>query len=188
MSATAYHSSVITKAGTVRKRARVPESCIESCETILRWAANPSYSFTGGGQGSSKDAPPMFLLLMRGHSVVKINVSDNTSAQTFKACRGLASFIGEDAPLKDVLKIGLGVSLINVGAKDNDGYNMHFLAAVIIASDGVTFSDVSEPDDWDQISQTVVSVVKAATIRDLRAELGDPYTDAATYAAGVVSL
>jgi DNA primase len=66
---------------------------------------------------------------------------------------------------------------------------MHFLAVVAIYSNGdVELSDVSEPDNWDELSTERLKTVRASSVRDLRAKLGSPYDNTTDYAVGVVTI
>lgn len=181
-----YHP-VAAPGGAVDDTLLVPESCIESCETILRWHDNADYKFEKGFQGSGKGRKAMKMELKTGWHKETINVTDSGSRTLFSSCKNLSSFFKEDDSLAYLLQIGEGVAFINTG-KGRDTYNMHFLAALIIEHDGVTLSDVSEPDDWDGISQVEISTVKAKTIADLREQLGAPYTDTSDYVVGKVRL
>jgi hypothetical protein len=182
-----YHPALIyPKSGGIKRGARVPQSCIESCETILRMYRNGDYSFVHGGQGSGPGAPAMFLQLSRSDCVLGLNVSDLDADRVFRECQGMSSMFPEDAKLAEVLKLGQGISFINVGVGDKDGYNMHFLAVLKIEGETVTLSDVSEPDDWNQTSTVKITTITAKTVGGLRTALGEPYTDTTNYAAGLV--
>jgi hypothetical protein len=182
------HPTYITQTGAVNKKRRVPESCIESTETILRSYKDPAYKFQKGGEGSSSSAPPMFLYLKNGHSAVKINVSDSDSQDTFKQCAGLQSYHDEGLALDKLLHVGEGLAIIRTGTASKSSYDMHFLAVLKVETGAVTFSDVSEPKQWDQVSKVPLESIEASSIADLRAKLGSPYDNTSDYSVGVVTL
>lgn len=168
---------------------RVPKSCIESAETILRAHDNPSYRFTKGGLGSSSKRKPMYLHLKKRGLAIRVNVSDNDSNTTFRETDKASSYLEDNYELEN-LSYGQGVSFIRVvGA--GDGYDMHFMALIVKTVDGCVFSDVSEPDDWNETTLTLLKKNKTPpikTVRELRNHVGDPYTDSAKYACGVITL
>jgi len=173
--------------GGIVKEKVLPESCIESCETILRTHNAPAYKFTGFGQRSTTDAPPMMLTLKnrlnstdRRLSKEKhetLNVSDTESEDTLKWCEGKQSLLEDDFKLS-CLQRGEGVAFVNSGRKD-ERYNMHFLAVIEVKSaDNVVLSDISEPEGKKQRMIPINNrTVKANSIGDLRDILGEPYND-----------
>jgi hypothetical protein len=186
-----FHPVFIGPRGGIVSDPKVPRSCIEATETVLRSAFNPSYRFTKGGLGSSESSPAMFVHLKNGYNTKSVNVTDNDSDDTFAACQGNKSFFAEDQDLTAVMALGRGITFINVSKEDQDGYNMHFLGVLKVTSYEVVFADVSEPDDWDQrstVSLTIRRTASARTVRELRAFIGAPYTNKEIYACGLVTL
>jgi hypothetical protein len=171
------------------KKVRVPRSCIESTETIIRKHNDPGYRFTRGGLGSDASSPPIFLWLSNGVCVFATNVSDLESKDTFYAVANATNYDSlQDESKAFSLTLGQGIGIIRVSGKSL-GYDMHFLAVVATYSNGdVELSDVSEPDHWNETSQEVLTTVRASSVRDLRATLGSPYTNTKDYAVGVVTI
>lgn len=188
MSASAAAAPAAATSSFIGKK--VPHSCIESAETILRTINNASYKFTKGGQGSSAGAPPMYLHLKNGHSAMHINVSDTDSDKTFLLAEGKSSYLPEAYELKNLI-LGQGVCFMRTAGKGT-GYDMHFLALLWVKVDGTAvFSDVSEPDKWNEKSQVILKIERTAEakkVSDLRASLGGDYTKVSEFSCGVISL
>jgi hypothetical protein len=184
------HETFVTQSGGINKKRRVPESCIESTETILRKKVKPSYKFTGSGQPSDPvTAPAMYLHLKKGGNSINVNVSDLDEEDLFDACKNTLSYLAETASL-DLLAVGEGACFIRNGGWNatGGGFNMHFLAVLKKEGGVVTLSDVSEQDDWDGVTQVPLATVEARTVGDLRTSIGAPYTNTAKFVFGIVSL
>lgn len=185
--ADASHPSFVKK-GRVDTTAEVPESCIESTETILRKAVDPAYQFTMGGQGSTpKKRKAMYVHLKRGGNSVALNVSDSEKDEIFEFGKDKTSFWPEDARL-NFLQLGQGVAFLRRSGDYDASYNMHFMGLIQKKGENVTLSDVSEPENWDNTSKVALAAVTATTVADLREQLGHPYKNSSQFAFGVVSL
>jgi hypothetical protein len=170
---------------------KVPRSCIEATETILRKHSNSFYEFTEGGQGSSADRPAMYLWLKNGYSVtsVSINVTDNDSDETFRAAENKQSYLSERDRLVGRVAVGEGVAFIRTREESSEGFDMHFLPVLEISGNIVVFGDISQPKKWNYRStRRFETFIKATTVGDLRTKLGYPYTDTECYSFGIVSL
>jgi hypothetical protein len=181
------HPSYVKK-GRVDTTAQVPESCIESTETILRKADNPAYEFTMGGQGSTpKKRKAMWVHLKRGGNSVALNVSNSEKDEIFEFGKDKTSLWPDDAKL-NFLQLGQGAAFLRRSGNYDEGYNMHFMGLIKKQGENVTLSDVSEPGNWDNTSKVALETVTATTVADLRKQLGHPYNNSTQFAFGVVSL
>jgi hypothetical protein len=186
--ADASHPSYVNKKGRVDPTAVVPESCIESTETILRKADDPAYKFTMGGQGSTpKKRKAMWVHLKRGGNSVALNVSDADKDEIFAFGKDKISLWPDDARLNS-LQLGQGVAFLRRSGDYDENYNMHFMGLIKKQGANVTLSDVSEQEEWDNASQVALATVTATTVADLREKLGTPYDNSTQFAFGVVSL
>jgi hypothetical protein len=170
---------------------KVPRSCIEATETILRKHSNSSYEFTEGGQGSSADRPAMYLWLKNGYAVtsVSINVTDNDSEETFRAAENKQSYLSDRDQLVGRVAVGEGVAFIRTSGESTDEFDMHFLPILKILNDKITFGDISQPEKWNYRStRRFETFIEATTVGELRKKLGEPYTDTRFYSFGIVSL
>jgi hypothetical protein len=184
-----YHAGYVDTAGKLKRKRenQVPESCIESTETILRRWDNSNYKFDKGGQGSNSERKPMHVLLKKGYNWDSLNVTDADQEDIFSFGKDRTSFFAED-DLLDYLHIGQGAAFLRRDGRYDNGFNMHFLGVIKKESQMVTLSDVSEPANWDETTKVALKTIEAKTVRELREKLGSPYNDEKEFVFGRVGL
>ena len=163
-------------------QAKVPKSCIESTEYIIRKYKDRGVTYP------SASGTSVHLKLKRGSSDVDINASEDEDI--LNSALGARSYFGDaHKKLNSILDIGQGIALINTKQGKDNNFNMHFLAVIAISDKGVWFSDVSADDDEGKANYAYpmvhIELRYAETLHELRTGLRSGY-EKEDFAVGLV--